>query len=111
MIVIKVIALLVSATVIAADCPGPFDDHDRCENKIQWTFNNRDSTWFVRQGLDGSRCSIQGYMAKRGFCPSVESTNVPTAGPLCITNKLKSNILFCINNTTRANKWTRFTVE
>jgi hypothetical protein len=48
------------------DCLGPFDGYPNCEAKILRAIEAKDSNWFARRNLDGSRCSLQGYYSMPG---------------------------------------------
>ena len=57
-----------------ADCVGPFPDHPRCERFIQEYLREKSTGWYTSRGLDGSRCSIQGWLSlkgKRPKCPAL----------------------------------------
>jgi cellulase/cellobiase CelA1 len=68
----------------AVDCPGPFAGFAQCEIKIIYHLENKDSAWFATHGLDGSRCSLQGWLYGSNFCPAPPSKApiaLPTSAP------------------------------
>jgi hypothetical protein len=56
-----------------ADCLGPYELYPMCEEKLDWNMLNRDSAFFAKRGLDGSRCSMQKLLARSKdgevYCP------------------------------------------
>merc|ERR1719329_224058 len=67
----------VTADPTADECAGPFDGFPQCENKIVTAIAKRDSAWMAFRGLDGGRCSLQGFYASSSICPAL-----PTADPI-----------------------------
>jgi len=76
-------AAVTEAPTEGEDCPGPFPGFSKCENNIAKFIRKKNSKWFAKQGLDGSRCSLQGWFASKRNpkCPPV-----PGASPFQIMN-------------------------
>mmetsp|Transcript_23284 Transcript_23284/g.37099 ORF Transcript_23284/g.37099 Transcript_23284/m.37099 type:complete len:526 (-) Transcript_23284:38-1615(-) len=76
------------------NCVGPYDE--ACENSMNWMLKNWNSVpWsnvYKQAGVDGSRCSVQAYLAnEENICPkcSCEGTATP---PTSATRKLGINL-------------------
>jgi LPXTG-motif cell wall-anchored protein len=78
-------------TMPPAACQGPYPDHPSCESRIVWMAENWNTvSWtssYVAAGVDGSRCSMQLYLATvEKYCPAplvqaIEPTAPPSSAP------------------------------
>jgi len=99
------------------DCPGPFSaGFPNCENQIIH-FKDKDSAWFEKRGMDGSRCDLQDWLhRKKGNCPpvttlapipnptvspSVNPTDAPTDAPNITPAPSDAPVLVCKSITDR----------
>jgi hypothetical protein len=76
-------------TIPPAAGQGPYPDHPSCESRIAWMAENWNTvSWtssYVAAGVDGSRCSVQLYLATvEKFCPAplVQSIEPPSSATL-----------------------------
>ena len=65
-------------------CPGPFPGYSECEFKIEWNLENRPNSWFTKNDLERTRCSMQEMWYENGrMCPSISGPTEPTETDLC----------------------------